>query len=234
MSMSVARHVALAALIAVCSGGCTKVPSEPSSDGPLPGIVILCIDTLRVDAVGMPGAPMNVMPTLEKFARESTCFAQASSSSSWTPPAVATLLTGLIPSHHGVRCLNGEQGGVTIPPLVGGVTTLAESLRDAGWDTAAFTAGGWLSPTQGTDQGFRAFGTGFDRFGPELALSTWQRTRPKDRPFFLFLHTLAAHDPYGDKRDYWQGTCDGQGKGALAARPYVDAVQANGGQLPAH
>src|SRR5436190_13819589 len=206
VSKLVSRYVALVALVAAFSGGCKKSPSETSTEGPAPGIVILCIDTLRADAVGMPGSPVNAMPALEKFAREAVCFSEASSSSSWTPPAVATLLTGLLPFHHGVRGVNGEHGDVVVPPLVGAVVTLAETLRDAGWDTAAYTAGGWLSPMQGMDQGFRAFGTGFDQFGPEFAMSSWERSRPKDRPCFLYLHTLAAHDPYGDKKEYWQGT----------------------------
>src|SRR5205814_6021545 len=53
--------------------------------------------------------------------------------------------------------------------------------------------------TRGYEQGFKVYGEGFDADGPEKSIRAWADARRKDRPFFLFLHTLAAHDPYGEK-----------------------------------
>jgi len=144
------------------------------------------MDTLRADAIAS-------MPSLSGFASSSTWFKDASSSSSWTAPAVATLLTGLEPSHSGVR------GAFTAGAISPSIVTLAESFHERGWSTASYTAGGWVSPARGYGQGFDALGDSFDRTGPEAALAEWKGRRPKDRPFFLFIHTYAPHDPYGDK-----------------------------------
>jgi arylsulfatase A-like enzyme len=176
-------------LLVASSLGCVR-SHEPVSvaaaTGPKPGVVLVCMDTLRADAVER-------MPSLAGFAANATWFRDASSSSSWTAPAVATLLTGLEPAHSGVR---GAFSAGAIAPTI---ETLAETFHDRGWSTAAFTNGGWVSPARGYAQGFDAFGDSFDRLGPEATLAEWQSRRPKDRPFFVFVHTYAAHDPYGEK-----------------------------------
>jgi arylsulfatase A-like enzyme len=174
----------VAALLGACGGA--PPPRRPAGTAPAPGIVLLCVDTLRSDAFAR-------MPVLSAFATGSTVFPDAASSASWTAPGVATLLTGLEPAGHGV------QGSRRAAPLAASVTTVAESLRDAGWHTAAATEGIWVSPSQGFDQGFRRFDVDFDVRGPERAISAWDAARPAGTPFFLFLHTYAAHDPYGPK-----------------------------------
>lgn len=221
------RPVSFAFLGVLAGIGCghDESPSRRMSRK-APGIVLLCIDTLRADAVGLPGGRPGSMPHLEAFARDATSFADASSSAPWTPPSIATLLTGLLPSRHGV---NTED---LAPPLVPGVTTLAEVLRGAGWSTSACTSGGWVSPGQGLGQGFDGFTSGFDQLGPEAALAAWDGRRPKDKPFFLFLHTFAAHDPYGDKRLPSAGKCAATREGSLDPQEMLSALRVNGGLLP--
>jgi arylsulfatase A-like enzyme len=182
--------LAAALLWSLRGGG--SAPSAPAA-GPPPGIVLFCFDTLRRDgAVGAKdGTPW--MPVLAEFARQATDFEDAVSSSAWTAPSVATLLTGLLPFHHGVE---GE--GQSLLPAV---ATIAERLKAHGWSTAAFTGGGWLVPDRGFAQGFDLFSAGFDDAppdgGPERLVARWKQARPSDAPFFLFLHTYAPHDPYG-------------------------------------
>ena len=64
-------------------------------------------------------------------------------------------------------------GETHVPALPGGVTTLAERLRAAGYGTAAFTGGGYLSASQGIAQGFDVFLPSLDVLGPEECLPTW-------------------------------------------------------------
>jgi arylsulfatase A-like enzyme len=182
------RSLLLVAVASAAGFGCMRV-REPAGPPPTPaptGLVLICLDTLRADALAS-------MPALRGFAASATTFSDATSSSPWTAPAVATLLTGLEPRHGGVR---GAFVAGALPPTV---TTIAESLRDHGWSTAAFTVGGWVSAERGYAQGFDAFGTGFDAKTPETTVAEWDARRPKDRPFFLFLHSNAPHDPYGPK-----------------------------------
>ena len=182
------RGVSAVAVWAIVAAGCgdePAAPRAPARPAGVPGVVLLCLDTLRADGVGS-------MPALSAWARGATTFRDASASSAWTAPSVTTILTGLDPVHSGVR---GRSPGALVP----GVTTLAETLSAAGWHTAAVTAGGWVAPERGLAQGFASFQLGFDVKTPEALVANWAAARPKDKPFFLFLHSYLPHDPYGPK-----------------------------------
>jgi arylsulfatase A-like enzyme len=180
------------AALAGCLWAClaTACGDDPAPRGPpraagVPGVVLVCLDTLRADGLAD-------MPALAEFARGATHFVDASSSSAWTAPSVATLLTGLEPAHTGVR---GMLPGAMVP----GVSTVAETLSAAGWHTAAVAAGGWVAPERGMAQGFGSFQVNHDLQTPEAVISSFAGARPKDRPFFLFLHSYLPHEPYGPK-----------------------------------
>jgi arylsulfatase A-like enzyme len=75
--------------------------------------------------------------------------------------------------------------------------TLAEVLRDNGFATAAFTAGGPLDPKIGFDQGFDIYDTSMfklydSNFGRMLE---WIKAN-SGRRFFLFWHHFEVHAPY--------------------------------------
>jgi arylsulfatase A-like enzyme len=95
------------------------------------------------------------------------------------------------------------------------ITTLAESLSAAGYDTAAFTEGGYAKGTFGLDQGFDSYPTnpGDEQSHAsnvlfpsrlegnlERALS-WLQAR-HETPFFLFFHTYEPHEPYRAPVDF--------------------------------
>ena len=173
----------------------------PAAAARVPGVVVLCFDTLRADTiVGPAGAA--ALPTFAAFGAGATRFPGAIASCSWTGPSVGTLLTGLSPWNHGVFEVTSTTR------LAASVPTLASILRAAGWSTAAVTGGGWLSEGCGLPAGFDQYDADFDELEPAAAVARWQGRRPLDRPFLLFLHTYAAHDPYGDKRAGAQGRCD--------------------------
>ena len=166
-----------------------------------PGIVLLVVDTLRADALE-PDATSDGLARLRAWARDATTFDDAIATSSWTAPSVASILTGRLPTGHGV---------VEVRPhtrLAGSVRTLASLLHDAGYTTAASTGGGWVSPGTGLASGFQRFETDFDRRRPAEVVDGLRATIEPGRPFFFFLHTYAAHDPYGDHYAASQRRCD--------------------------
>lgn len=183
------------AVVAACRAGRTDSAGGRAPGGTAPGVVLFCVDTLRADAVGRDsgGEPAGSVPSLASFAREATDFPGVVSAAAWTAPGVASLLTARIPSGHGVF------GAHEAPVLQESVPTLAERFRAAGWSTAGLTAGGWVGEKQGLSRGFDVWREDFDFQGPARIVSEWVSSRPAGRPFFLFLHTYAAHDPYGPK-----------------------------------
>lgn len=166
---------------------------EPVPAVDRPNIVLVSIDTLRADHLGCFGYARDTSPHIDRLAREGVLFRQAIASSNWTLPSHASMLTGLHPARH--RAVS-----FAFAPLRQDVDTLAELLWDVGYETGAFTGGGFVS--FGFDQGFDRYwmpapGTAkAESITETLARSKqWMAVHPYV-PFFLFLHTYAVHLPY--------------------------------------
>src|SRR5436190_13367489 len=78
--------LALALLLAGLAGSCGDEGAGPGSGRGAPGIVLLCVDTLRADAFDRPLGGPGRMPALASFAGGATVFKDASAGSSWTAP----------------------------------------------------------------------------------------------------------------------------------------------------
>ena len=144
------RHLpALLLLLCACSAE-PAAPERPSGEGRLS--VLMIVDTLRQDALGCYGRDGADTPTLDALAAEGVRFDQAISSSGWTLPSVASMLTGTWPSLH--KAL-GKVSRLT--PITDRLPVLAEVYRDAGWTTLGFANAAFLSPLLGLDRGFETF-----------------------------------------------------------------------------
>ena len=67
------------------------------------GIVIITLDTIRVDRLSAYGFMNGSQPHLDRLARDGVIFDQALSVAPLTLPAHSSLFTGLFPPAHGVR-----------------------------------------------------------------------------------------------------------------------------------
>lgn len=156
-------------------------------------VILISVDTLRPDRLGVYDGDPGTSPHIDALAREAVVFEQALAPSPWTLPSHMSMLTGLDPVAHGVK-----HEGMRLSKRV---VTLAESLRKAGFRTAAFTDGGFVDHQFGFGQGFEIYRdrrhedgpNGFARLLPE-ALDWLLASRHEDA--FLFLHTFDAHSPY--------------------------------------
>jgi arylsulfatase A-like enzyme len=145
-------------------------------------VVLISLDTLRADRLGCYGyAARPTSPQLDAFAARSVLFRTAISQAPWTRPSHRAMLDGLYPS---------SKAGLTSPPI-------GELLWQAGYRTAAITAGGQVDPRFGFDAGFERFWVWDWARAPESVLPFLARD---GRPYFLFLHTYETHEPYEDNR----------------------------------
>lgn len=166
---------------------------EPAPALDRPNIILISIDTLRADHLGYAGYERATSPHIDRLAREGVVFSHAIASSNWTLPSHASMLTGLHPArHHAVQ--------FAFAPLRPDRETVAESLWDIGYETGAFTGGGFV--TFGLDQGFDRFWMPAPGIAKAQSITEtlarakqWMAARPTT-PFFLFLHTYAVHLPY--------------------------------------
>ena len=165
-------------------------------------LILISVDTLRADALGTYGYPADVSPRLDRLAAEGVLFEDVITTIGKTGPAFASLFTSLYPPTHGAR-----RNGVAMRP---DVPTLAELLRDSGFDTAAFISNWTLrSRLAAVHRGFQHYDEEFTRkrnaFGaherdaPTLirAAIEWLGGRTdRSRPLFLWVHLSEPHTPF--------------------------------------
>jgi arylsulfatase A-like enzyme len=178
-------------------------PFEPVPSSRPRNVILISIDTLRADHLSAYGYHRPTTPNLDAFARRGARFERAFSSSGWTVPAHMTMLTGVDPPIHGAH-------GYPKPRRSDrGIPTLAEILRRRGFETAAFTGGGYIAATFGFNRGFQKFISKGRHFTHSVDLvRRWVRAR-RDQPFFLFFHGYDVHRPYKPLARYARLFSDG-------------------------
>ena len=177
-----------------------------------PDLLLITLDTTRADALGVYH-PGRRTPHLDALAAESLVFGEAITTTPYTGPAHASMLTGLSPPRHGLRDYLKQR-------LPGTARTIAEILGEAGYETVAFVSAYVLDPRYGLDQGFEIYSSRLwkpgapDARGPlhekgkariffqrraENTVSeaiAWLRARSTERPFFAWIHLYDPHAPY--------------------------------------
>ena len=186
-------------LVFTACGG-TPAPPPPATFGlpavrmvpdEAPTVILISIDTLRPDRLGCYGHDQPTSPNLDLFREEAVLFSTAITQAPSTLPSHATMLTSLLPEHHGAFFSRRT-------PLPGDLPTLATLLGAAGYRTAAFTGGGQIAPEFGLDRGFEFYGVneGGPDFADAVSAGLEWLSRDPDSPALLFLHTYQVHHPY--------------------------------------
>ena len=195
-----AAGAVLALVLALCALGCAESAAPPR------GVVLVVVDTLRADRLGVHGYQRPTSPRLDALAADGVLFRQAVSPAPWTLPSLATLMTSLNPSVHGAHSPSdlsnlswyfNPKAFHAFSSLHESRTTLAETLRDAGFATYGAVQGSYPTEVFGMGQGFGVYQqnrTPGVRFDVEDALA-WLDGEQPDR-FFVYLHVMEVHAPY--------------------------------------
>jgi choline-sulfatase len=194
-----------AVLIAICGAASCTESRRPAVARHL---VLITIDTLRADRVGIYGGG-DLTPRLDRIAREGSYAADAMTHVPLTRPSHATLFSGLLPWQLGVR---DNLAPVDLPPS----PLLAEVLKSAGFTTAAFVSSIVLDRRGGFDRGFDRYDDAFPRTQEAELLSTlqrpgadslraaiaWLESQGGGNRLFMWLHLYEPHDPYEPPEAY--------------------------------
>jgi arylsulfatase A-like enzyme len=180
------RKIAVTILIAAAIGACIFFITR-SSGACRPNIILVSIDTLRADHLSCYGYERKTSPFLDSLARNGIRFEDAIVQSNWTLPSHVSMLTSLYPAVHGVQR--------KMDKMSPGLNTMAEMLKKAGYSTAAFTDGGFMSAGYGFDQGFDLYDDHSRGRQKNKRVLYWIKKQQK-KPFFLFYHTYDVHAPY--------------------------------------
>jgi choline-sulfatase len=197
-----------------------------------PDVFLVTIDTLRADHVACYGYKQIETPALDALAADGIRFTQAFTHSPITNTSHTTILTGLLPSVHGVTDF-----GVPLSPQH---ATWAELLKRQGYHTAAFIGAVILDSktlAPGLDRGFDFYDNfpsktetkerwgRVERRGMEVVqhAENWldkHRTGPR----FVWVHLYDPHDPYEPPPPYSEKYKDRLYDGEIA---YADSALAH-------
>jgi tetratricopeptide (TPR) repeat protein len=195
-----AAVVLLTCLGVTCGRGGPGEVAPPAA-GVLRGanVLLVTIDTLRADRVGAYGSPLGITPTLDHLAAEGLRYEMARAHVPLTLPSHATVMTGRYPFANGVR----DNGSFRFD---GSHPTLASTLKQAGYSTAAFVGAFVLDGRFGLNAGFelyddRMLGSGsssevVQRTAEQVLAPAhdWIVSRPT--PWFAWVHLYDPHEPY--------------------------------------
>lgn len=191
----------------------------PPAKAGAPNVLWIVMDTVRGDHVSSYGYSRKTTPRLDALAQGGVLFENAFSASSWSLPAHASLLTGLLPLHHQSEFEVYRCNCAGVPEL----------LSNKGYRTAAISANTVVfSAWRGFAKGFSFFKDDFEKLGSLWTRTTYGRMAyywvfrrlgmrnipgrayaedvtdaalqwvalGGQRPFFLMLNYFDAHDPY--------------------------------------
>ncbi len=135
-------------------GGTATPAATVAAGANRPNVVLVLIDTLRADHLGAYGYERPTSPNIDAFAKESVLFTRAFSQSSWTKPAMASMLTSHYPSMH--------QTYLEQQKLPESEVLLTQLLHAQGYATAVFSGNPWITPDYGFDKGVDYFYSIYD------------------------------------------------------------------------
>ncbi len=192
----------------------------PAATAGAPNVILIVLDTVRAQNLGLYGYQRATTPRLEEFARTGVVFERAFSTAPWTLPSHASFFTGRYPH---------DLTADWLTPLDDAEPTLAEALSSRGYVTVGFAANLiYATAESGLNRGFvrykdfplsakllireswltRALARplhsilgDFNSMVRKPAsdvnaeFTHWLASRP-DRPFFAFLNYFDAHEPY--------------------------------------
>lgn len=224
--MKAARILVVFLLVCVSSGA-----GQAQKRTPPPEVFLITIDTLRADHVHCYGYELIQTPALDGLAKDGIRFSQAFTPSPITNTSHTSILTGLLPSTHGVTDF--------AVPLAPAHPTLAALLKTSGYHTAAFIGAVILDSktlAPGLDRGFDFYDNfpaqsqtksrwgRVERRGADVVqhAQNWMTSHPTG-PHFVWIHLYDPHDPYEPPPPFSQTYKDRLYDGEIA---YADSVLA--------
>ena len=180
-------------ILALGLSGCSREPDY--------NVLVITLDTLRPDRLGCYGYERPTSPRMDEFAARSVLFEQAVCSTPKTLPSHASIFTGLHPRTH--RSISHES------VLSDEAVTLAELLKERGYQTTAFVSSHVLDSKYGLNQGFDRYWQVNEVMRPkqrEMAQQrgidpttdealSWLRENGRSK-FFAWIHWFHPHRPY--------------------------------------
>lgn len=186
-------------------------------------VILITLDTTRADALGAYGNRRVRTPALDALAERGHLFESCYSHAPITLPSHSSILSGMLPTDHGVR----NNIAYAFPPAK---TTLPERLQAAGFATGAFVSSFILDRRFGLHAGFDLYEDQIVHYDKSLAkheivtrraAATTDLFLPwlaeRQERFFAWVHFYDAHWPYEPPLPFRQAYADDPYLGEVAS-----------------
>jgi len=171
-------------------------------------LVLISIDTLRPDHMGIYGYNKNTTPNIDQWAKNALTFTQAYTVVPETYPSFYTLMTGKYPL--AVKIINHiDIGNKITNPVYSNTQTLAKILKNNNFSTSAYLVSAELAPAiTHMNQGFDNFhfvyhpdANNKDKEDVVNMATDWIK-KNKQKRFFSWIHLIDPHSPYAPPNTY--------------------------------
>ena len=143
-------------LVCFTAGNVRLYAAEEDDPVKKTNVVLIILDTLRVDHLSCYGYHRKTTPHIDRFASEAVKYTKAYSTASWTLPSTASIMTGKYPGSHGAH-RNKNESFYPFNILDDQQVTLAEILQGSGYATAGIVSCQFFTSHYGMHQGFDYF-----------------------------------------------------------------------------
>jgi arylsulfatase A-like enzyme len=181
-------------------------------------LVLFTLDTTRTDHLSVYGYRLKTTPNIDRIASEGIRFQEVYAPMPSTEPSHSTMFTSKFPISHGVL-----KNGFTLSDQN---VTMAEVLKQHGYQTAAVISSFPLNHKFGFSQGFDFYNDRLKGKNPSLTRKHWmgadvngqfdrradsttnqalkwlKEKRDPTKPFFLWVHYFDPHGPYDPPEPY--------------------------------
>ncbi len=171
-----------------------------------PNLILISVDTLRQDHLGIYGYDRNTSPNIDRLLKSGAWFDKADCNVPLTTPSFASLMSSRYPHETGAT-----RNGI---PMLDGMETLSEILKQNGYSTAAILSNWPLKKNlSNLQKGFDLYDDKFyekrwlffndERDAKEVTslAASWLESKPKP-PFLLWAHYSEPHSPYQFHRGF--------------------------------
>ncbi|MGE5343880.1 MAG: sulfatase-like hydrolase/transferase [Candidatus Omnitrophota bacterium] len=177
-------------------------------------LLVITLDTTRADRIGAYGHARAQTPNLDRLIRDGVMFENCYTSAPITLASHCSMFTGKYPLSHGVRdnatfFLNSEE------------TTLAEKMKENGFNTYAVIASYVLLSKFGLNQGFDTYDDSlypneiinnfdseipadhvYSKFRKWFDSNNFENNNKGENKFFAWVHFYDPHAPYNPPAEY--------------------------------
>jgi len=165
-----------------------------------PHILLITVDTLRVDRLGIYSKKHVKTPVIDRLAEKSFVFQKAYAHNPVTLPSHVNIMTGTTPLYHGI---SDNPGFILDDQFL----TIAEFLKGKGYRTGAFVAAYPLDSRFGLGQGFDVYDDNYgaqdinsinfvERSATKVITPAIEWILSQKKKWFCWIHLFEPHEPY--------------------------------------